>query len=83
MRAEQLLQAISQLLFVLIFAATAVQVVRRPLRSNIDIAVFFGLAAIVIAERWLAQTLRVIPGSVVEVTGAALILAMPMRCSGC
>lgn len=54
MRAEQLLQAISQLLFPLIFAATAVQAVWRPPRSKIDIAGFFGLAAAVIAESWLA-----------------------------
>lgn len=77
MRTEQFIQAISQLLFLLIFAATAVQAVRRPLRSNIDIAVFFGLAATVITESWLAQTLGVAPGPVFEVTGAALILAMP------
>ena len=49
MNADQLIQYVSWLTYILIFANAVVQAVRRPRRANIDIALFFTSTTIIIA----------------------------------
>ncbi|MBA3944619.1 MAG: GAF domain-containing protein [Herpetosiphonaceae bacterium] len=48
MSAETLLQYLNWLVFLVIFASTLLQAIRRPLPANIDIALLFGVPALVI-----------------------------------
>ncbi len=48
MSAEALLQYLSWLVFLLIFVSTLIRAINRPRRANIDIALLFGVPALVI-----------------------------------
>ena len=59
MSADDLLQIITQVLYVVIFVVVGLQALRRPLRANIDIALFFGVTALIIAIGWVSRALNV------------------------
>src|SRR5918998_3160347 len=55
MDADQLIQYVSWLTYILIFARVIVQAVRRPRRANIDIALFFSSTTVIIALNVLGR----------------------------
>lgn len=55
MTANELIQYISWAVYVLIFLSTTVKAVRRPLRANIDIALFFLVPALIILQTVLLE----------------------------
>ena len=77
MRADQLIQLITQLLFVLIFARVAFESWRRPRRVNIDITLLFGVLALLVAEGWVAETEGGTPPALVNDAVSALLMALP------
>src|SRR5688572_16042865 len=77
MSADDLLQWLTQALFVLIFLVTGVRALRRPLRATIDIALFFGVLSFIIAETWATTALDVTPGRALNAFNGALIMALP------
>ena len=77
MTADQLLQWLTQALFVGVFFAAVVSAVRRPLRANVDTALLFGAAALSIALTWVQQALGAPPNGIISAAGAALGMALP------
>ena len=77
MRTDQFLQYLDQGLFLLIFVATAIEAVRRPARVKADIALFFGVCALLILEAWLFAALHVRPGSVLIALTSSALMALP------
>jgi signal transduction histidine kinase len=75
--AAQLLQVLTNVSFLLVFAAVVVRAVRRPSRETIDIALFFGAPAIAITQGWVVQALAIRNPTLSLISGA-LILAMPL-----
>lgn len=75
--AADFLQTLSQVIFVLIFLFTVVQEVRRPTRANLDIALFFGVAALTIAATWIDEAFRLHPSALVSDVSGALAMALP------
>ncbi len=77
MSAQQLIQYITWTFYIFIFFRVVVEAARRPLPSNIDIALFFAAAALIIAistgelAGWLSTRGYAVPISV------ALLLALP------
>ena len=77
MRTDQFLQYLDQGLFLLIFVATAIEAVRRPARVKADIALFFGVCALLILEAWLLAALHVRPGPVLTALTSSALMALP------
>jgi signal transduction histidine kinase len=75
--AAQLLQVLTNVSFLLVFAVVVVRAVRRPSRESIDIALFFGAPAIAITQGWVVQALAIRNPTLSLISGA-LILAMPL-----
>lgn len=77
MSAGQFLQYVADILFILIFIDVVVEAVRRPLRSNVDIALFFGLASLVIVLGLGEDALGITPGPFLAALAGSLAMAMP------
>ena len=77
MSADDLLQFITQALFVLIFFAVLHQAVRQPLRANVDIALLFGVLSLVIAEGWVQRALDIESNRLLTAITGSLIMALP------
>ena len=77
MTALELISLLTQTIFVLIFVLVVWGFVRRPSRTNVDIALFFGAIAIAIVETRVATTLRLPQVEIVSDIVAILIIAMP------
>jgi len=75
--ALELISLLTQSIFVLIFVLVVWGFVRRPSRTNVDIALFFGAIAIAIVETRVATTLRLPQVEIVSDIVAILIIAMP------
>jgi signal transduction histidine kinase len=75
--ADDLVQFLTQVLYVAIFVLVAFQAARRPFRTNVDIALLFGAISLVISIQWYGAALR---GEVPPVVGAiagSLLMALP------
>ena len=77
MTALELISLLTQAIFVLIFVLVVWGLVRRPSRTNMDIALFFGAIAIAIVESRVATTFRLPQVEIVSDIVALLIVAMP------
>jgi signal transduction histidine kinase len=77
MRADQLVQLATQILFALIFLIVGRQALRRPWRVNIDIALLFGLLAILVVEGWISQAVGGTPGPLIVDSVESLLMALP------
>lgn len=81
MNADQLIQYISWLTYILIFARAIVEAVRRPRRANFNIALFFSSTTIIIALSVLGR-LGLLPSDtfwarVFSVVTTAVFVALP------
>jgi signal transduction histidine kinase len=74
--ANQLLQVLTNVAFLLVFATVLVRAVRRPSRESVDVALFFGAPAVSITQSWVMQALG-IQNPTLSLISGALILAMP------
>ena len=77
MSADQLLQLISDVLFVLIFFTVLVQALRRPRRATIDTALLFGATALIVALSALDSALQITPHGVYGTALTSLLMALP------
>jgi hypothetical protein len=75
MNADQLLQWLTQALFVGVFLVAAARAAHRRMRANVDTALLFGAAALSIALTWV-QELGVAPNWMTAAAGA-LGMALP------
>ncbi len=76
MTAAQLLQLVAEALYVLVFLVVAIRAARFPHRANVDMALFFGVSAFVIAESHLTAALAV-RNPLWSTLGGALIMTLP------
>ncbi|HEX5504210.1 MAG TPA: ATP-binding protein [Thermomicrobiales bacterium] len=77
MRADDLIQYLTQVLFVVIFLVVLVQAIRRPVPVTIDVALFFGALAAVVVEEWVVAALGLTTGHLVGAVTGALVMALP------
>jgi signal transduction histidine kinase len=75
--ADQLITYLSWAVFLAIFALVTVQAIRRPSRANLDIALLFGTAALVIALAVASLAGLFAPSRVSSYLAGSAILALP------
>ena len=77
MNALDLISAVTQILFVLIFISVAIRTARQPTRAHTDMTLFFGaLAFVILASRIAALTGTTTPTWLIAVE-IAVVMAMP------
>ncbi|HXT36294.1 MAG TPA: ATP-binding protein [Chloroflexota bacterium] len=77
MSAFQLLQLVSQLLFVLVAVAVTLQTIRRPLKASLDTALLFAVVALLVAVGWIHQLDGVKAGRWENAVTGSLLMAIP------
>jgi len=77
MTAIELITALSQATFVLIFALLLIRTVRHPTPAHVDMSLFFGILAFVVAESRLSTLLGLTAPEWFTDSIVAAILAMP------
>ncbi len=77
MSPDLFLQYLTQALFVLITLVVVAQAVRHPTRAKVDIALFFGVTALVIAEGWAFAALGITAGAALRALNGSLVMALP------
>ena len=77
MTALELVSLLTQAIYVVVFLLVAWGSVRRPSRTSLDIALFFGAIAIAIVESRVVATLQLQAVEIVTDIVALLIIAMP------
>src|SRR5579884_1002591 len=77
MTANDLISGLTQVVFLICFAGVVVRAVRRPLRSSVDIALFFGMVALIIGESGLIRLLDAKPPTLVTDVLSAELMALP------
>jgi signal transduction histidine kinase len=77
MTADALLQILTQVFFVLIFAVTLVSAVQRPRRANVDTALLFGALAFIVLWQWLGSLLAISPPPIIGDVNGVLLMAVP------
>jgi len=76
MNADELIQYLSWAVYIAIFVVTAIRAVRRPLQANVDIAVLFASAALVIILSALGRLGILRPHPAITIVNVAAILLM-------
>lgn len=77
MLAVDLIQLLSQALFVVVFLLALPPAIRHPRPATIEIAVLFGAASLNVAESWVFQAVGVSPPRIATDVSTALVLAVP------
>src|SRR3954470_1956936 len=75
--ADDFIQLVTQALYVVLFVVVAVRAAHRPLRANVDVALLFGVCALVIAIGWITTALNVRPPPPLAAFSGTLLLALP------
>ena len=78
MSADQLIQYLAWILYLLIFASVVGMALRRPVRANIDIALFFVAPTGIIVSRSLINLGLLQPGPLLTGLTDGLLLALPV-----
>lgn len=76
-RTVTFLQYLAQALYALVFVVVLVQAIRRPWRANVDIALFFGASAAVIAGTALVAFLGTADRPLAGAALGAFLMALP------
>jgi PAS domain S-box-containing protein len=76
MSAVQLIQAATQVAFTVIFLITLIRAIRRPIRTNVEVVLFFGAATVLILETLITSLLQIQHQVLNAVTGG-LLLSLP------
>src|SRR5436190_8161980 len=82
MSVDKLIQYLSWAIYILIFVNVAAKAIRRPLRTNIDIAILFSLPAFIVlstipAEISQTQGLTPTPNPALTIITSAMLVALP------
>src|SRR5215212_3396380 len=77
MSADEFLNYLTQALFLLIAVSVVPRAIRRPLRANVDTALFFVLVAGAITEGWVVAAFHLTGTHLPDALGGILIMAMP------
>src|SRR6476661_7682295 len=77
MSALQFIQGLTQALYILISIVVTITAVRRPTRVRVDIALFFGVTTLIIAQSWASQALNIPAGRAINIFVGALLMALP------
>lgn len=77
MSATQFIQWLTQALYLIIAIVVTVAAVRRPTRVHLDIALFFGVTTLIIAQGWVVRAFGLPVGRPVGVLISALLMALP------
>lgn len=77
LNADQLIRYLTWAVYTLIFAFTGVKAVRRPLRSNIDIAVFFLVVTLIVANSLALQLGILTRSPLLTIFSTSLLLVLP------
>lgn len=77
MNADQLIQYLSWVVYLVIFASVAVKAVRRPTRANVDIALLFLVPALIILLSLGIQFSLLASDRIISGLTATLLLAIP------
>lgn len=77
MTAIELIQAIGQVIWVVIGSVEVARAVRRPTRANVDIALFFGVLAFVVAQGRAVALLDLPFEAQLQAASAYLVMALP------
>ena len=77
MSANELIQYTSDVVFVLIFLVVLRRAIKRPRRSHIDAALFFGAAAAIVVESVMLKALAIQAPAWLGVVVVGLLLALP------
>jgi signal transduction histidine kinase len=77
MRAEDLFQVLAELLYVVIFAAVAVQALRQLTHVRLNIVLFFGDATVIVLLATVVSALAMSGGTLVQDLEATLLMALP------
>jgi hypothetical protein len=75
--ALELVSLLTQAIFVLIFLLVLWRLLRRPTRTSLDIALFFGAISVAIVESRIASTFRLQQVELITDIVALLVIAMP------
>jgi signal transduction histidine kinase len=75
--ADQLLQHLTNVLFVVIFLTVAARAVQRPTGANVDTALLFGALAAAILIGWIDAALGVTPPTWVSALTGSLAMSLP------
>ncbi|HEX9988195.1 MAG TPA: GAF domain-containing sensor histidine kinase [Chloroflexia bacterium] len=76
MNADQLVQYLSWTMYTLIFVLVSARAIHRPLRANIDIALFFTVVTIIIAQSVLTTLKYLQPSTILSAIILALLYSM-------
>lgn len=77
MPALDLIQFLTNALYVGIFVVTLARAIRQPRLANIEIALLFGTAAVVVAVSWVFAALNTRPPAIANNIAGALVLVLP------
>ena len=77
MRAEELFQDLAELLYVALFVAVLLGVLRRFTRVRLDIVLFFGDAALIVLLTTVPTLLAISGGLLTQDLTAVLLMALP------
>jgi signal transduction histidine kinase len=77
MNAETLVQNLSDAIFVVIFVAVARKAIERPSRTNIDVTLFFGAIASIVAESLVLKATDQPTNGVLNVVVETFLMALP------
>lgn len=77
MSAIQFLQWLTQAIYVLISIVVIGAAVRRATRVRVNIALFFGITTLIIAQGWVVRALGIPAGRMVSALTISLLLALP------
>ena len=77
MNAPQLITAMTQAAFVAIFVVSLVRAIRRPLRSNVDAALFFGAVAAAILNGLILSLIGIKPGWIITGLEGGVVMSLP------
>ncbi|HYN89057.1 MAG TPA: ATP-binding protein [Ardenticatenaceae bacterium] len=77
MTAEELIRDLSWSIWTLIFVIVAARAVRRPLRTNVDVALLFGAAALIIGSSVALELGLLVQSRLSSAITVALLLAIP------
>lgn len=75
--ADQLLQFLTQALYFIVFLSVGYEVVRRPRRISLDIALFFGALAVIVTLQWLQAAFGLEPNPIRSIVAGALFMSLP------
>jgi uncharacterized protein YjeT (DUF2065 family) len=77
MSAIQFIQWLTQTLYILSSIVVTIAAVRRPTRVRVDIALFFGVVTVIIAQGWIYRALGIPVGRVSNVLIVSLLMLLP------